>query len=632
MKLPTILLAILFAHLSTVTAEPEGGNGLRRKLVKVVKRKRVDSDQEREGRSILGGTFPFIEEAKHTFHASQQRHHPQRISALQKTNDPTFLEKLREHERQREIIFGQQNERQNVPIRSVNIPSSQSQSYNEQGLSSNYQSQSYTDQGVSSNYHSQQAIQHQPTQVFSRSPASVVQTQYSVNTNEHYQGTPARDHPQRLRLKNKQRQNTGQQQRAHSHKQSNADALREHSAALRRHKEELEAAKRLIKFHEERYLKHNTGHIVPLPASQHHAPVYRPTPSPPIPNPIILNRRRQQIRKIRVQRPRPVIPISTPIPAYEPVVPQIQGYIEPAVQIQTHAEPHIQPQLHFAPVPQSVRSSSYEAEQISRQVAPSIDIAVLAQERCVDKVVYVEETVEDDAIECHHSYEKKCHTTYVTDFKSESEEECEENFTKDCFIEYKPVAMNETVEFCHTPIIKDCNIEGPVTCKTEYETDCRTKYHEHQVIDDIPNCKTVKEHSCREVVNGYKSEEKCQEWPVQRCSLKTELVTKTSPETKCEKIPKKICAPKGCGFVSGLPECFDKTETIIQDIPEETCNLQPQKHCKQVTKLVPNLEPTEECVDVPKEVCTKSTKNPRKIKKPITKKWCYTPSKESGLI
>ena len=33
-----------------------------------------------------------------------------------------------------------------------------------------------------------------------------------------------------------------------------------------------------------------------------------------------------------------------------------------------------------------------------------------------------------------------------------------------------------------------------------------------------------------------------------------------------------------------------------------------------------------ECVDVPKEVCVRVRKNPRVIKKPSIKKWCYTPT------
>jgi len=42
----------------------------------------------------------------------------------------------------------------------------------------------------------------------------------------------------------------------------------------------------------------------------------------------------------------------------------------------------------------------------------------------------VEETEVDEQIECHHSYNQKCHTTYTTDFEPTQEEECEENFKK----------------------------------------------------------------------------------------------------------------------------------------------------------------------------------------------------------
>merc|ERR1719309_1804528 len=40
--------------------------------------------------------------------------------------------------------------------------------------------------------------------------------------------------------------------------------------------------------------------------------------------------------------------------------------------------------------------------------------------RCVDKVEVVEQ--------CDHSYDKRCHTTYVTSYDTQQEEECEENF------------------------------------------------------------------------------------------------------------------------------------------------------------------------------------------------------------
>merc|ERR1712128_250269 len=66
--------------------------------------------------------------------------------------------------------------------------------------------------------------------------------------------------------------------------------------------------------------------------------------------------------------------------------------------------------------------------------------------KCIDKVEMVEETEYDDVVTCDHSYDKRCHTTYVTNFESQQEEECEENFRKSCFIEYSQIAFNETVE------------------------------------------------------------------------------------------------------------------------------------------------------------------------------------------
>ena len=36
------------------------------------------------------------------------------------------------------------------------------------------------------------------------------------------------------------------------------------------------------------------------------------------------------------------------------------------------------------------------------------------ERRCVEKVMLVTETVYDTVIQCHHSYHKRCHTTYVT--------------------------------------------------------------------------------------------------------------------------------------------------------------------------------------------------------------------------
>ena len=48
--------------------------------------------------------------------------------------------------------------------------------------------------------------------------------------------------------------------------------------------------------------------------------------------------------------------------------------------------------------------------------------------RCIDKVEMIEETEYDDVVQCDHSYDKRCHTTYVTNYESQQEEDCEENY------------------------------------------------------------------------------------------------------------------------------------------------------------------------------------------------------------
>merc|ERR1712198_109932 len=191
-------------------------------------------------------------------------------------------------------------------------------------------------------------------------------------------------------------------------------------------------------------------------------------------------------------------------------------------------------------------------------VALDIGSIAAAGERCIDKVVMVEETEYDDVVTCKHSYSEKCHTTYTTDFEPHQEEECED------------------------------------------------------------------------VTQGYTTEQKCTKWPVQKCKTSAGKVKKYSPETECKKVPREVCGP-GTTQVPGAEECFDRKETVIQEVPEETCNLEPQRICKHVTKLVPLLKPTEECVDIPKEVCSRSRTNPRKVQKPVVKKWCYVPTAQSGL-
>merc|ERR1711962_1619100 len=191
----------------------------------------------------------------------------------------------------------------------------------------------------------------------------------------------------------------------------------------------------------------------------------------------------------------------------------------------------------------------------------SLDIGTIAAagERCIDKVVMVEETEYDDVITCKHSYSEKCHTTYTTDFEPQQEEECEENFVKNCFIEYKKVASEEKITFCHTPILLEG--DGEEVCQTVYESACTTRYQEHDVQDDVVECETIQEEKCEDVTQGYTTEQKCTKWPVQKCKTSAGKVKKYSPEAECKKVPREVCGP-GTTQVPGAEECFDRKETV----------------------------------------------------------------------
>merc|ERR1740131_690216 len=254
--------------------------------------------------------------------------------------------------------------------------------------------------------------------------------------------------------------------------------------------------------------------------------------------------------------------------------------------------------------------------------------------RCIDKVETVEETEYDEVVQCDHSYDRRCHTTYVTNYVPQQEEECEENFRKNCFIDYEKVAFNDTVHICRKTPVKNCKNRGwggPEICRTEYESECWTKHEKHHVKDDVVSCKTVKDVKCKKVTSGYTTIDDCKEWPREVCEVSKKHVTKVTPITGCNKVPKEFCAPADCA-VKLEEHCYDKTQTIVQDVPKEECTLEPQRTCAHVTKLVPHLKPKEECTDVPKEVCTRSrVPKPDKVKRPVVKKWCYVPTEESGL-
>ena len=67
----------------------------------------------------------------------------------------------------------------------------------------------------------------------------------------------------------------------------------------------------------------------------------------------------------------------------------------------------------LADLPRFSRQGAEEGEVVDEGF-PDINAIAQAGERCVEKVMMTEETVYDNVIECHHSYDEKCHTTYKT--------------------------------------------------------------------------------------------------------------------------------------------------------------------------------------------------------------------------
>ena len=113
-----------------------------------------------------------------------------------------------------------------------------------------------------------------------------------------------------------------------------------------------------------------------------------------------------------------------------------------------------------------------------------------------------------------------------------------------------------------------------------------TRHVGYEVEEDFPSCTTVNMEKCRDVRIGLKTEQRCEVWPTQRCSVDTRTVNHTSPSTQCRKEPRQICAPAGCTMVQGPVSCIQKMKTVLVDTPQETCDLHPQKTCQFVTKVI----------------------------------------------
>ena len=76
-----------------------------------------------------------------------------------------------------------------------------------------------------------------------------------------------------------------------------------------------------------------------------------------------------------------------------------------------------------------------------------------------------------------------------------------------------------------------------------------TRHVGYEVEEQFPSCTTVNMEKCKDVTIGLITENKCEVWPVQQCSVENRTVTHSQPRTECRKEPRELCAPGDCPLV-----------------------------------------------------------------------------------
>jgi hypothetical protein len=240
---------------------------------------------------------------------------------------------------------------------------------------------------------------------------------------------------------------------------------------------------------------------------------------------------------------------------------------------------------------------------------------------CMNKVMTVSEIVYDEEVRCNHVSYRNCYQAYKTVYRPQATESCIDNFKKECFIEYEDVAKTEVVRICSAKAERNCDTVGPIVCTTVYQTVCETKFRSYNVSDQSANCSIISAPVCwNETING-KLATICRDVPKTECNINTNDLNKSFPETECRKEPNEVCGPEKCPVVT-TEGCEDIEKTFVTPVPKERCELKPYKICNTEVISLPSLEQVNECVDVPKEVCSVEQVNPRQVERNVTKKWC----------
>ena len=152
---------------------------------------------------------------------------------------------------------------------------------------------------------------------------------------------------------------------------------------------------------------------------------------------------------------------------------------------------------------------------------------------------------------CSHLIERKCQTTFVTQYQIIQVEKCKQDFVKDCQVEFELEPKNISQRICRHPLkMVDCeetidDAEDEL-CFTDYETECVEELFEEEVGQIIKFLFHEKNFS-------------------QKSS------------TSCRKVPRTLCAPRHskCRVEVSDEECRDHQVMVMNQRPEEKCSLRP---------------------------------------------------------
>ena len=75
----------------------------------------------------------------------------------------------------------------------------------------------------------------------------------------------------------------------------------------------------------------------------------------------------------------------------------------------------------------SMMRRTVREDALTRLVSVQLHVKIT---QLILKVMMVDELEFDEVVTCDHSYDQRCHTSYVTSFVSQQQEECSENFRK----------------------------------------------------------------------------------------------------------------------------------------------------------------------------------------------------------